>query len=76
MAASEFHNVCEAIGQLEDCDNNVKTKLIDILSKWKESRGFRLEKCNKEFLHILLRMFLLNDTTVSTQVLNKLNILF
>ena len=53
--------------EAEGCDENVKTKLVELLD---QKQGFKLQKYNRENLRILLELFLLNDISVSKQVIH------
>ena len=68
MSPVQFKELSEAIRQNETCDVHVKDKLLELLTNWNQTRGFKLEKANKEFIDVLLRLFLLQDTSVSTQI--------
>ena len=61
-------SVLEAIKSKTECEPEIKTKLLEHLSKWKEKKGFQLMKCNKEYVRILLELFLLEDRALSGQV--------
>ena len=68
MSPVQFKELSEAIRQNETCDVNVKNKLLELLSNWNQTKGFKLEKANKEFIDVLLRLFLLQDSSVSSQI--------
>ena len=53
--------------EAEGCDENVKTKLVELLD---QKQGFKLQKYNRENLRILLELFLLNNSSVSKQVIH------
>ena len=51
-------SLLDAIKSKTDCEPEMKTKLLEHLSKWKEKRGFALVKYNREYVKILLELFL------------------
>ena len=61
------HSLLEAVDKI-DCEPQVKSQLLENLSKWKERRGFALVKYNREYVKILLELFLLEDRHISRQV--------
>ena len=61
------NSLMEAVAK-SDCEPQVRSQLLEILSKWKEKRGFALVKYNREYVKILLELFLLEDRNISTQV--------
>lgn len=60
-------SLLEAVAKT-DCEPQVKSQLLENLSKWKEKRGFALVKYNREYVKILLELFLLEDRHISRQV--------
>ena len=68
--SGNLKDLCEAINKLE-YDEVVKHDLMEQLTKWPQTKGFRLQKQNKEILRLLLEAFLSNDISVTKQV-NKL----
>ena len=65
--SEKFKDLCEAIKNLE-YDEPVKAELLEQLTKWPSTHGFRLQKTNKETVRLLLEAFLVDDNTVSKQV--------
>ena len=65
-------SLLDAIKSKTDCEPEMKTKLLEHLSKWKEKKGFELTKYNKEYVRILLELFLLENRLVSGQVVKIL----
>ena len=61
------HSLLDAVAKT-DCESQVKSQLLESLSKWKERRGFALVKYNREYVKILLELFLLEDRNISRQV--------
>ena len=60
-------SLLEAVAKI-DCEPQVKTQLLESLNQWKEKRGFALVKYNREYVKILLQLFLLEDRHISRQV--------
>ena len=60
-------SLLEAVAKI-DCEPQVKTQLLENLNQWKEKRGFALVKYNREYVKILLQLFLLEDRHISRQV--------
>ena len=67
--SGNLKDLCEAINKLE-YDEVVKHDLMEQLTKWPQTKGFRLQKPNKEILRLLLEAFLSNDISVTKQVNN------
>ena len=67
--SGKLKDLCEAINKLE-YDEVVKHDLMEQLTKWPQTKGFRLQKPNKEILRLLLEAFLSNDISVTKQVNN------
>ena len=65
--SERFKDLCEAITNLE-FDEPVKAELLEQLTKWSSTHGFRLQKTNKEIVRLLLEAFVIDDNTVSKQV--------
>ena len=65
--SGNLKDLCEAINKLE-YDEVVKHDLMEQLTKWPQTKGFRLQKPNKEILRLLLEAFLSNDISVTKQV--------
>lgn len=65
--SERFKDLCEAIKNLE-FDEPVKAELLEQLTKWPSTHGFRLQKTNKEIVRLLLEAFVIDDNTVSKQV--------
>ena len=61
------NSLMEAVAKT-DCEPEVRSQLLEILNKWKEKRGFALVKYNREYVKILLELFLLEDRNTSRQV--------
>ena len=60
-------SLLEAVART-DCEPQVKSQLLENLRMWKERRGFALVKYNREYVKILLELFLLEDRHISRQV--------
>ena len=65
--SERFKDLSEAIQNLE-FDEPVKAELLEQLTKWPSTHGFRLQKTNKEIVRLLLEAFVIDDNTVSKQV--------
>ena len=61
-------SLLEAVTAKANCEPEVKVKLVELLRKWREKKGFQLAKFNKEYVKILLELFLLEDRLVSRQI--------
>ena len=61
------HSLLDAVAKT-DCESQVKSQLLESLGNWKERRGFALVKYNREYVKILLQLFLLEDRHISRQV--------
>ena len=64
----ELEALCDALIN-SDCDSAVKSRLFNILNNWEESKGFKLCDSNKDLVRSLIELFLLNNPSVSKQVL-------
>ena len=54
-----------------DCDPDTKSRLLSNFNNWEETKGFKLCESNKDLIRALIELFLLNNTSVSKQVLIK-----
>ena len=65
--SEKFKTLCEEIRNLEH-DEAVKAELLEQLTQWPNTHGFRLQKTNKEILRLLFEAFVIDDNLVSKQV--------
>ena len=61
------NSLLEAVAKI-DCEPQVKSQLVENLNNWKEKKGFALVKYNREYVKVLLQLFLLEDRQISRQV--------
>ena len=65
--SEKFKELCEAIKKIE-YDEPVKAELLNKLTDWPNTHGFRLQKLNKEIIGLLFKTFIIDDNTVHKQV--------
>ena len=61
------NSLLEAVAKI-DCEPQVKSQLMENLNNWKEKKGFPLVKYNREYVRVLLELFLLEERNISRQV--------